>query len=337
MKGLQQMDKKQNLKSSKIHKSMLGMLVIAVIGIILAGGIVFAKYTADNSSKGVAAAANYYFTSDLLGEADEENSWKTIYNSDTWDGLSQYPFGLKIQNYQNQLLYNGENLDVTYNITFTLLEDDGGSYAVQYGTEGFKNLKVNTPVTYETMVIKGGVARADEFNVLFFAPRSAQEEYRSAGVQVVAEVVAPDYLAAAQKQIGGILYAGIVRSEYFLEGKYDFTVSGIDNTWTEEDKAVIDAMAAFPYTISYSPGEDNAAHQIKIVWNAEKLQLNKFDERIDEVEAEEGSGKSFLKIYIQPHETLQLIFYRTNEFDLEQLTPSEFQSLIEITDLNQIQ
>lgn len=327
------MDKKQNIKLHKIRKSIVLMLVVAVIGIVLAGGIVFAKFFADNSSKGVAAAANYYFTSDLLGEADGVNGWKTIYNSKTWDGQSQYPFELKIRNYQNQLLYNGENLDVTYNITFTLLEDDGGSYAVRCGADEYKNLTINTPVTYEGQVIKGGVARADEFTVLFAAPRNAGEEYRSSGVQVVAEVVAPDYLAATQKQMGGILYAGIVTSEYFLEGNYDFTVSGIDNMWTEEDKALINAMAAFPYTISYSPGEDNAAHQIKIAWNAEKLQLNRFDERIDEVETD-GMGNSFIKTYVQPGENLQLVFYRTDEFDLEEITPSEFQGLIEIIDLN---
>lgn len=330
-KGLQ-----NRFKLHKLSKKWLCLGACAVIGIGTIGGFTFAKYYANNSNKGVTAASNYYFTSNLLGEAltEEEGQWKTVYNTDPWDGQGQYPFELRIQNYQNQLLYNDENLSITYKITFELLEDDGGSYAVQHGTETSKSLSVGNPVTYENLVIEGGMARFDDFDVLFNAPADAGEDYQSAGVQVVAEITAPDYLTTIKRQIGGILHIGVVKADYSLQGGYDFSVSLIDNTWSEADRATVEAMAAFPYSISYTPGADNAAHEVQINWDSSVLQLNEFDENYSKITQDEATGQATLKITIQPHETLQLIFYRADGFDMEQITPMDFHKLIEINDLD---
>lgn len=326
-------------KYSKLHKVpkyWILVLAFAVIGGGIAGGVTFAKYYANNSNKGVTAAANYYFSSDVLGEplTEGEDEWKTVYNTDAWDGNSQFPFEVKIRNYQNQLLYNSENLDVEYSITFELLDNDRGSYAVVHGTEEEKILTVGNVVTYENMVIEGGRAISDEFKVLFTAPDNAGEDYQSARIKVVAEITGPDFLAKTKTQIGGILRAGIVKAEYYLGGEYDFSISGIDNEWSEQDRQTVNAMAAFPYSITYNPGTDNAAHEIQIIWDASKLQLNQFDENYIKVTTDETTNKSTLQTYIQPNETLQLVFYRTEGFDLEQISPMEFQGLIEIVDLD---
>lgn len=326
----------KHLKLHKISKKWLWVFALVVIGAAAIGGFSFAKYYANNSNKGVTAAANYYFSSNVLSEAltEGDEEWKTVFNTDSWDGNSQFPFVLKIQNYQNQLLYNSENLNIEYSITFELLEDDGGSYAVCHGTEESKALTVGNPVTYENLVIKGGMARSDEFKVFFTAPSGVDEEYRSPGIRVVAEITGPDFLAKTKTQIGGILRVGIVKAEYSLNGAYDFSFSTMADNWSEEDRKTITAMAAFPYSITYKPGEDNVAHQIQVSWNASKLQLNQFDENYSNVVTDTTTNQSTLQLYIQPNETKQLIFYRTEEFDIETISPAEFQGLISITDLD---
>lgn len=332
------MSKKMH-KTSKLHKvskRWLGVAAIAVIGVGALAGYTFAKYYANNSNKGVTAAANYYFSSDVLDEAvnvtDEGvEEWKDVYNTAAWDGMSSYIFDVKIRNYQNQLLYNSENLNISYRITFQLLEDDGGSYSVAYGSGSYQALEEGQLVTF-TQEITGGMAKADTFKVQFNAPEGVDETYQSPGIQVVAEITGPDFLAKTQTKIGGVLHVGIVKADYSLEGKYDFTVSSIDSEWSTDKKAVVDGMAAFPYTISYTPGSDNAAHKIRISWKNEWLDLDHFNENYENIVTEDGI--SYIEVYIQPKEKIKLAFYRTDDFDLSVVTPEMFRGLITVTDLD---
>lgn len=324
----------------KLHKmSKKRLVVFALIGIVIGaiGGLTFAKYYANNSNKGVTAAANYYFSSDVLDEAlnkseqptEGNEKWKDVYNTDAWEGNGTYFFEVKIQNYQNKLLYNSENLDIEYKITFKLLGEDGGSYSVSYGSGQERNLVMGEEFTVDDTIIKGGAARSDTFTVCFNAPEGATEDYQSPGIQVVAEITGPDFLAKTKTKIGGVLHVGIVKPNYSLEGKFDF-ISAQDNEWSDTSKATVNSMAAFPYSITYTPGEDNAAHDITISWESSKLQLNKFDENYSNVKTENGT--STLSVLIQPKETLELVFYRSDDFDLEQLTLPQFRALITIVD-----
>ena len=322
-------------KLHKVSKRWLGVAAVAVIGVSALAGYTFAKYYANNSNKGVTAAADYYFSSDVLDKAvsvtDDVEVWKDVYNTAAWDGKSAYDFEVKIRNYQNQLLYNSENLDITYQITFELLDSDKGSYSVAYGAENYTELTEGTPVTFEKK-ITGGKAKADTFKVQFKAPKDPDESYQSQGIQVVAEITGPDFLTKTPTKIGGVLHVGIVKAEYSLEGKYDFSVPSLDNEWSTETKAVVDGMAAFPYIITYTPGTDNAAHMIRISWNNKWLELDYFNENYANVVTEDGI--SYIEVYIQPKEKIKLAFYRTDEFDLNVVTPEMFRGLITVTDLD---
>lgn len=330
----------EHLKLHKVSRKWICVFACVVIVIGAIGGITFAKYYANNSNKGVTAAANYYFSSDVLDEAvnkeeqpeEGKEKWKVVYNTDAWDGKNEYEFDVKIRNYQNQLLYNSNNLDISYKITFELLKNDGGTYFVVYGTEGRQQLTVNSPITYER-TINGGSAKNDTFQVLFNAPDEIDENYQSAGVKVVAEITGPDYLAKTETKIGGELHVGVVQAEYSLKGEFDFEVPLTDTEWTGITRAVVDEMAAFPYTISYTPGTDNAAHEIQVSWKAEYLQLDQFNENFELVKTNDGI--SSIQVLIQPKGKVKLTFYRTDTFDLDKLSPTEFQGLITVTDLNE--
>lgn len=322
-------------KLHKVSKRWLGVAAVAVIGVSALAGYTFAKYYANNSNKGVTAAADYYFSSDVLDKAvsvtDDVEVWKDVYNTAAWDGKSAYDFEVKIRNYQNQLLYNSENLDITYQITFELLDSDEGSYSVAYGAGTYQTLEKDKLVTF-TQEIKGGTAKADTFKVRFEAPANPTETYQSPGIQVVAEIIGPDFLAKTPTKIGGVLHVGIVKADYSLEGKYDFSISSTDTTWSDDEKAVVNGMAAFPYTISYTPGTDNAAHKIRISWKNEWLELDHFNENYENV-VKDGET-SYIEVYIQPKEKIKLAFYRTDEFDLNVVTPEMFRGLITVTDLD---
>lgn len=321
----------ERLKLHKISKKALGIFALVIVGIGIAGGVTFAKYYANNSNKGVTAAANYYFSSDVLDDAlnKEENpeigdeEWKDVYNTDAWDGQNDYSFKMKIQNYQNQLLYNSDNLNIEYEITFELLKDDGKIYTVAYGSDEPKALNKGQKITYNE-TIKGGTAKADTFTVMFPKPEEVTDDYKSAGVRVVAKITGPDFLANTNTTIGAVLHVGIVKADYNLEGKFEFFDSyKSDTDWTDEgSKAAVNSMAAFPYTITYTPGDDNAAHDITISWNSSQLELNKFDEHYGQVTTE--YGKSTLKVTMQPKEQLELVFYRADGFELETLKPEDF-------------
>lgn len=326
----------KHIKLHMISKKWLAIFALILIGSGVICGITFAKYYANSSNKGVAAAANYYFSSNVLDKplTEGEDEWKTVYNTEAWDGTGEYPFEVKIRNYQNQLLYNSKNLDLEYSISFELLEADGGSYAVAYGTEQKKTLTVGEVVTYDDLVIAGGKANSDELIVYFNAPADADEEYRSPKIKVVAQITGPDFLAKTDTQIGGYLQAGVVKADYLLKGEYTFSVSSVDTTWSDAGREIVDSMAAFPYTITYHPGVDNAAHDILVSWDASKLQLNYFDENYSNVETDTETGISSIQITMRPNETKQLIFYRTDEFVLDEIPPSDFLRMIELVDLD---
>ena len=266
----------EHLKLHKIPKKWVYVFALVVIGIGIIGGVTFAKYYANNSNKGVTAAANYYFSSDVLDDAvnKEENpavgkeEWKEVYNTDAWEGQSDYEFDVNIQNYQNQLLYNSDNLDIEYEITFKLLKVEvGKTYSITCGSENVGTLESKgQEITYKK-TIKGGTAKSDTFTVTFPQPNEVTDEYVSPGIEVVAKITGPNFLANTNTTIGAVLHVGILKADYNLEGKFEFFDSyKADTSWGDASTAVINSMAAFPYSISYTPGEDNAAHKIQISW-----------------------------------------------------------------------
>lgn len=333
-------------KPSKLHnvpKQWILVLTFAVIGIGIIGGVTFAKYYANNSNKGVTAAANYYFSSDVLDDAvnKEENpaagkeEWKEVYNTDAWEGQSDYRFEVKIQNYQNQLLYNSDNLDIEYEITFKLVDTnkEGKNFTVSYGSEATQTLTNKGDKISFKETITGGTAKSNTFTVTFPAPSEVTDDYQSPGIEVVAKITGPDFLANTNTTIGAELHAGILKADYNLEGEFEFFESYQgDNAWNDNSTAAVNSMAAFPYSISYTPGKDNAAHNIQISWNATQLELNKFDEHYSQVTT---SGEiSTLTVTMQPKELLELVFYRADYFSLENMRPTDFWNLITIEDLD---
>ena len=220
--------KKRNFKKQlhkKKYRVVLGFLTSLVL-FCLASGALIAKYYAGRSNKGVATASSLYFSSNLLKNVQgvEESAYPVIYNTDAWDGNNPYSFNLLIRNYQNQLLYNDENLDIQYDISFRLIDaTDNGTYQVTYQGET-KTVSLNTECKFSA-TLAGGQAMSNQFTVSVARPAgNTDKNYKSVGILVTATPVSPSYVANSAK-LGGIFYASLVSVKYDLRGEF----SKVDN------------------------------------------------------------------------------------------------------------
>ena len=297
------------------YRVVFGFLTSVAL-LCLAGGV-FAKYYAGRSNKGVATASNLYFTSNYLKNVSEaESDYPVIYNNDAWDGNNAYSFHLLIRNYQNQLLYNDINLDITYKIEFQLVDTtDEGTYQVTYQNET-KNVTSVSACEFDA-TLDGGQAMENPFKISIARPDGNTDlNYKSVGVQVTATPISPGYVANSEK-LGGVFYASLLSAQYELTGGFS-------------EVKFLDSFVGFPYRISYKAGTDNAAHTVQVTWNSEKLQLDRNSSYYASVQ-DGSSGKKYVEIVMEPYTTLELVFFRTSDFG-SITTVSELEELVTIKD-----
>ena len=302
------MKKKQN-KQKQLHKRNCRAIIGFVTSFVLlcfASGVLFAKYYAGSSNKGVATASSLYFSSNVLRNISnaDDSSYPIIYNTEAWDGNGACNLEVQIRNYQNQLLYNDRNLDITYDITFELTEDtDGGTYEVSDGTNTYD---ITNGHTFTGVTLDGGVAKTDTYKILVTRPddQKGNTTYRSVGIRVTATPVSPSYVTSSAS-LGGILYASMVSVQYKLDYNFD-KVKSVDN------------FSGFPCTITYTPGEDNAAHKIKIIWN-NKLEIDQYNKYYlqakDAGSFQVTNDSSYIILTMEPYSAIDVTFYRTSDFD----------------------
>ena len=275
------------------------LLAVALAGAAVLAGVaygVYAKYYANTSNKGVTTAANCYFSSNLLKDMTETEEYAGVFNTDIWNGNSVYKMDLQVRNFQSQILYNDSNLDLTYDITFELIEpSDGGTYKVSYENEPSHTLQYGEPYTIKGITLLGGSAEKTLFTVSFDPPNEHESNYISDGVKVTAKTTAPDY--AVGRVLGGILYASVFTAEYKLENEFDFSQNELNS------------MAGLPYTVTYTPDVDNQVHTFEIKWDSNQLELDKFTAQKYGMET-----NGTLEVEIEPFASLHLIFYRKEGF-----------------------
>lgn len=319
-------------KNRKLHKKLCRVMGCFLITLLLLCGTVgnlFAKYYAGQSNKGVATASGLYFASNVLNTlpVSETPEYPLVFNQTPWDGTGTCSMEVDIRNYQNQLLYNDANLDITYNVTFKLVETtDGGSYTVTNISDasGQQNTQTITGagVTFQNLTLEGGRQNQHRFTVNVTRPESQKTNpnYRSVGIQVTATPVSPSYVANAIT-LGGILYANTFSASYSLDCKFNLDA----NTG-------LSSYSGFPCTISYTPDEDQTPHEVKISWRADVLEIDRHDPYYLQLkddnakygkETVEGATWQYMKITMQPYSKIQMIFYRGSGFNDSTVTLSQ--------------
>lgn len=304
---------KEKSRQKQLHKRKFHAIMGFAISFVLlcfASGVLFAKYYAGSSNKGVATASSLYFSSNVLrniGNATgnlDDSSYPIIYNTEAWDGTGACNLDVQIRNYQNQLLYNDQNLDITYDITFELTEEsDNGIYKVFDGTDTFD---ITGGHTFKNVTLDGGVAKTDTYKISVTRPDEQKENttYRSVGIRVTAIPVSPSYVTSSAS-LGGILYASMVSVQYKLDYNFDKVKS-------------VDSFSGFPCTITYTPGEDNVAHEVKITWN-NKLEIDQYNKYYLQAKAagslQVTDDSSYIILTMEPYSAVDVTFYRTSNFN----------------------
>lgn len=305
----------------KLHKKFcraMGCFLITLVLLCAAGGNLFAKYYAGQKNKGVGVASSLYFSSNVLkkvASAAETGDYSTVFNKEGLNESGEYIIDVSIQNFANQLLYNDENLDITYNITFTLEEapTDNTTYTVSYisGSESEEEShEISTKgCTFNNYTLKGGKQDYHSFRVTIKRPKNSLEssDYTSKRIKVVAKPVSPSFVANSEI-LGGFLCATSIAAGYSFQAGFDEGVSK-------------DGYAGYPYTISYTPDVDQAAHTVKISWNPEQLELDKFSSYwpSDGVKTDSSNNWHYIEVLMDPYSNIHITFFRAAGFHTDNL------------------
>lgn len=324
-------------KNSKLHKSKNRVIFGFIASLLLlcaASSLLYAKYYAGSNDKGVATASGLYFTSNVLKNIETENvgDYPVIYNTTTWDGTGDCELEVQLRNYQNQLLYNDRNLDITYQVNFKLMgQTDGGVYTVTYNNSSNNQTETKEitaeGVTVSGMQLKGGKANAQQFMVNVKRPESEKDNsnYRSVGIIVTAVPVSPSFVANTSK-LCGVLYATMVSTNYELLHEFGQVFDPLKN------------YSGFPYTITYMPGEDNLAHNVKITWD-NSLEIDQFSnyykQALEEGKASvDNTGKKYIILTMQPYSSVSITFYRSHDFSAA--NKAALENLVTVEDISQV-
>ena len=328
----------------------------AFVCLLFAGtGTLLAKYYAKESRKGVATASGLYFTSNYLEAVtgSEVDDLPERVNTNQWLGTGTCSIGIEVYNYSNILLYNDENLNITYDMHFKMLEAPGENetYKVVYTTydnDGEpKNSEINLTDTNEHTIgglyLPGGQATSNSVQ-LQITPNKADanikvdNSYRSKKVAVWVEPTAPDYVAKSNK-LGAILSATPSKLTFSMDAAFDIseTMEGLDE---EGIKALLRSYAGFVYKIQTSGeiSEQQENKKIKLTWNSTYLEMDFYNKYYKEfleknsVTTEtraDGAVYKSINMDMVTYISMEFNFYKTANFENKEWTKESFKALVQ--------
>lgn len=331
---------------NKADRKMAMLAVLAVVVVGICGGVAFAKYYDAKYRPGVSVASGLYFNSNNLlknpGQTkdimkiDTDNMMVNV-NSDKWSSGNLY-FDVEIQNYDNNLLYNDENLNVSYEICFTLLETPAGAdYYVQDvdGTE--HTLAKGKVVKLNQGYLPGGTRNQDTYRIRINLRDVTA--YNGARVLAVAYPTSPDYLYDEEEQqnrLAGIFQGVYSENEMRVENAFFLVEEDADyNELTWKDK--VTDLSGLIFNIktigSIVTDDNNAAKQEAIVrWRSDYISISQYDACYIEAQEKQASkspseddyiwtakdteGKqwTYMRIEVLPYTNVNITFYKTEKF-----------------------
>lgn len=341
---------KQRTKSKKF------IFLFVFIAITLPLCIVaLAKYYATTNNSGVAVASGLYFSSNVLSNingsvsiasAKSESNLPVYLNPKPWTSAS-YTYGLEIRNHDSILLYNDDNLNISYKIDFVLLEDVAGtSYTVQFGDD-VKPITTDTVVSF-TSTIQGGKPSCDRFKVTIERANDSSFKGRSGRILAVAYPTAPSYISTSANEL---------RLISIIQGDYSNPIIDIDSKGFKCEtgmtslnwKSILDNLLGYEYNITTTgdiAGSSAAKSDqlVKVTWDNTILDIDRFNSYYLEAisgaanksaEIETNGTKTTLSIEAMPYANISIVFYRVKDIKLSSdpaiSSMDDFKNLVETT------
>lgn len=339
-------------KNFKKSKKALTIGIVCVSLLCIFSGTTFAKYYASKFRQGVSAAAGFYFNSNRLTKsmgditditAIETDGMAVNVNTERWSGGNLY-FDIPIRNYDNNLLFNDENLNVEYEIVFCLVDEPvGASYYAQDYEGNEILLERNVPVKFSNGRLSGGSLFEQIYRIRI--NMTDAELYRYARVLVMAYPVAPDYLYKEQNQEFRLLglFEGVVSQTEMRVESAHFVVQEDDDysdaTWQQKAEDLSGLIYNIKTTGDVAADESNAAEQTVIVkWNSDYLEMSIYDDyykaakgqdAIWQEQDEQGTTWSCMRIRVLPYTNANMTFYKTSQFMSDLATGTMTQDFFE--------
>ena len=101
--------------------------------------------------------------------------------------------------------------------------------------------------------------------------------------------------------LAGVLVASMISSQFELKGEFSEVTNSLDD------------FTGFVYNVTYKPGISSSTRNIKIEWDADRLQLDNNSNYFSEI-TDSGENKKCISLTIEPYSSLDIVFYRTNSF-----------------------
>ena len=337
------------------------MVCIALAGIT---GIVYGKYYASRNNKGIVVASNLYFGSDklkksigitniddIVGNNEMINKINVFTNSGSW-ATTNLPLSFDIRNYDNNILYNENKLDIEYKIECVLLDEPIGAKYSIVSSDGTVYRLDNIGSKVElTGSLKGGTLRSDTFAVQI--SMVSQEVYKAARVLVMAYPISPDYVYKdkddnQEYRLLGIFQGHITDVKMSIDSA-KFKVQDNEQYNDSKWKNLVTDLSGYVYNIKtigdvVTDEETASKQEIKVTWNTNYLTIDEYDESylaakehdekakqaaIAEAEAkgeptdnvtydkyliDNGDGTMSMIISVLPYYSIDITFYRTADF-----------------------
>lgn len=344
-----QMQKKTGKrKKSKQWKSKKSYLIIGLLACVFLAGAsitVYSKYYKTGYNQGMAIASGFYFSSNYMYEEEAINNYtikelaksqdgKLVHedlinklisavSKEAWNtnGSSiSYTFNnIEVRNYANSLLFNDEELNVSYQVEFALLDANAGAeYKVRKkGTGTYTSITNDGNGNLTTAsfhgVLKGGELSEDVYELQVTRPQTG--EYTPARILIMAYPEGDAFSQNPRK------IAGIVKAEYnqaemeIIDQKFTIEDELEDSTWRERVKK----ESAFIYQLKttggfYVEGDDNMLQKIKIKWNPAVLALNENDKYKNESGTQYDASLGEMIIETAPYSSIKFVFFKKEGF-----------------------
>lgn len=345
--------RERNKKTAWSRRGVILALAVAAAAGCVLGGISYAKYYAYKYRQGISVASGLYFnsnrlykdrgdTTDIAG-VNTEGMMVNV-NDEKWAG-GNLNFNIEIRNYDNNLLYNDENLNVKYEICFMLVDNPVGAvYSVKDIDGTVKQLSQKGQVVkFNSGYLTGGSLARDEYQLTLSL--MDKDTYNGARVLVVAYPTAPDYLYAPadqQHRLVGLFQGVYSETEMQVESCGFLVQEDTDydeSSWHDKAEDLSGLIFNVKTMGDVAADENNAVKQEAVVkWNSDYLSISQYDEYFLEAEAgdietkqENGHNWTYMKIKVLPYTSVNLTFYKTQDFldDFDSMTQETFEGLAE--------
>lgn len=310
------------------------MCLLAVVLGLSSSIYVYAKYYSISARDGIAIATGVYFTSNYAHNADGAFV-ETLVDIGYKGGRAS--FSLEVCNYENNLLFNTENVDIPYKIEMWLesAPTDGAVYAVSVGTEANATEQVlgageENRISIPSQIISGGSARENSYYVLL----AASEKHTPIPIYVRIETL-PGALIN-RVLTGKLLLSGSAQNESKIESQ-GFVIPDEPAGLSEFKR--LTSLSSFTYEILTvgAVASSGTTEELKVAWDPSVFTIDLFDqaymdwlEKTDNTEPlKEGNGWNYITIDVMPYSAENIGFFRGPNFDTKVSDLETLESYIE--------